>query len=172
MKKALVITILFFGGIVKGMAQVPVWPIVVDVPRLAAAGAETLAAQALGKVKNNTAKGFATTAATSTIEILGQARLGLPTSWVNFLEYEGLCDVYRSPGKKKLCNARYTYLQQAFVNTFTLIATPPAHAMTEGRKDLIKEKYASICNLITKDLDRMRTTAEEDTKYSSLKYFK
>jgi len=137
-----------------------------------AATATVAAAKALKVAKGKTKTDYGTIGGVGTALKTSTSWLGTPTAWIDFDLYEDLCSGYKSPGKKTLCNARKDYLQASYETVLDLVSVSTKEKINNGVIEQIWEKYASICNLILKDLDRMRKEAEETSALSAFGYKK
>lgn len=171
MKKILTLVLLvYLMNVQKAMAQIPLAPGYTDFISMAATAGVASASASLLSKKTTASLEYGAVTAVSSTEIAGVGWLGSPRVWVDFGKYTTLCDGYRSPGKKTLCNARKQYLEDSYVAVLDLLKISTKEKLKNGVIEQIWEKYASICNLILKDLDQMREEAEETEILSHIKY--
>ncbi len=169
MKKVLILA--FLISVTKTMAQIPILPSYTDPGNKIALQAEKLAANILENVKKNTRNEWGKTSLATVAEKNGTTTLGKPIRYVHFIKYANMCDYYVNDKKEKLCDEKVAYLRNSHDIVFDLLHVEPLFEMRKGVKDLIWEKYASISNIIIKELEKIKREIEKEEKNKEyLKY--
>lgn len=174
MKKILII--LFFLGTIKGVAQIGVpipFPYInyVDFANAIATGLEAGAAKSLENLRNQTYKGWQKTGIGTLAEETARESLRDPVRRIHFIDYANMCDVYINGKKRKLCEAKIKYLKKSHDVVYNMLNTGTLNDVRKGTQDQIWEKYASICNIITQELEAVKRSTEKRQKLKYLKYF-
>ncbi|UOB16665.1 hypothetical protein [Abyssalbus ytuae] len=169
MKKT-ILACVFLITITRAMAQLPLPPTYIDPTGAAALGAEAAAAEALKKAKSETSKEWVSTSVGTVAEISGTTTLGKPVRYVHFIKYANMCDSFVNNKKRKLCEEKVQYLRHSHDIVYELLNVEPLYEMRKGVRDLIWEKYASISNIIIKELEKIKRETEKEDKKRDLKY--
>ncbi|MBQ4820591.1 hypothetical protein [Aquimarina sp. MMG016] len=87
----------------------------------------------------------------------------LGSAFINYIDYETMCNNYINPFKRSKCTDRYNYLKNAHITVATfLVANRTTLPMNNGINDQIREKYVSITNTILTELEIMKKEAEKN----------
>jgi len=156
MKHIITIAIVFIA-ITKLSAQIPY----ADPLALAATSGELAAAEGLRSAKAKTTAEWAKSAITSIIENKGRYRLRTPIRRIHFFKYTHVCGIYVNPTKTRKCTKKMTFIKKTHDAVYDFLLAQTKHEINTGVGDQIWEKYASICEILTKELEAEKTKAEK-----------
>lgn len=114
---------------------------------------------------------FATTAFTAGLEKPSRVRFNAGISslvYINYLEYNTMCNSYINPFKKSKCQNKYNYLRNAHQKVLLLVTIPTLNQVNRGVQEQITEKYIHITNTILKELETLKIQIEKDNFYTRL----
>lgn len=142
-----------------------------DLPGLALRQGETAAARTVQAAAARTAAAYAsTTAITTLLELTSRTRLDPFIEPLNYFEYQDVCTYYLNPFRKQICENKYHYLIEAhsMVVALMIAGTGTVNKINQGVKEQIGQKYAHITNIILKELEDLKHTAEKEFFYRRL----
>ncbi|WP_405208494.1 hypothetical protein [Aquimarina sp. LLG6339-5] len=148
-------------------AQIPYF----DIPGLISRYIEQNNAQNLQRQSLRTNGSFAATAVTAGLEKPSRVRFNTALSslvYINYLEYNTMCNSYINPFKKSKCQNKYNYLKSAHQKVLLLVTIPTLNQVNRGVQEQITEKYIHITNTILKELETLKIQVEKDNFYTRL----
>jgi len=84
-----------------------------------------------------------------------------PKKRIQFHDYKNVCNTYLNPFKKKKCNDKITYLNNAEQLTYDMITNSTKYKINNGLKKQIQQKYIDIHNRILRELEFIKQEAEK-----------
>lgn len=150
------------------MAQTPVPPVYADPSTASATAIEAGTSGTLMGLRNKTASSWKKSSLGTLAEEGGRSSLRKPEIEIDFSPYEDLCDVYFNNKKKGLCEAKMKYLKDSYDLVYEILETGTKNDVRKGVQDQIWERYASICNTITQELEAMKRATQKNKKLNDL----
>ncbi|WP_343911453.1 hypothetical protein [Aquimarina litoralis] len=165
--KKLIISIMVICTYNLSSAQIPYF----DIPGLISRHFEANNVQNLQRQSLTTNLGFAAAAATAGLEKPSRVRFNSGITslvYINYFEYNTMCNSYINPFKKSKCQNKYNYLRNAHQKVLLLATTPTLNQVNRGVQEQITEKYIHITNTILKELETLKIQVEKDNFYTRL----
>lgn len=176
MKKTMVLFFLFLG-LGYGHSQIaPIFPVMkyyFDLVNWGATTAEARKMKDYAEELNDIEKEYRETFITSVLYDISRTDLEHPIQRINFNNIRlnnNPCDQYITFTKKNQCNTRLDYLEESYDIALEVLNINPKNDLRNGMKEQIWEKYASICNVILKDIRRMQSEASDTYQLRTQKY--
>lgn len=162
MKKTLVF-FFFFVGLNSSFSQAFIYKYYFDAANFLATTLEIVAIEGYHDQLGEIEQPYRRTVMTSILYDISRGDLETAPDYVNFTDIRANnnpCDQYSTFTKKTKCNNRLDYLEESYDVVRDIMDIKSKIELRNGYKAQIFEKYASICNVILKDLDRMHSDAQ------------